>query len=338
MRPYLLIGIVSILAAVLWWGDNKFEKTATVKFLGVSLEAPPRPIDSAKFNSVTSISPSHVAIIPYSFTSAGSNKVIYDRDHRWWGESYGGVVRLTEMARAEGIEVMIKPHVWIQGQGWAGDFILEKERDWKEWEDSYRVYILDFAVLAESIEVPLFCVGTEYRFAAVKREEFWRQLISEVREVYSGEVTYAANWDNYEKVKFWDALDYIGVDAYFPLDTAAVPSKEDLQKAWIPIHQELELIADKYDKQIIFTEYGYRSVRHTAGPDWELEGNYFNEEAQQIAYDALLQSAWDKQWFAGGFLWKWRFYEGVGGVGDKSFTPQGKRGETTIAKYYRRMD
>jgi hypothetical protein len=335
MRLYSLIGFVLIVVFLLWWRVPQTDQVEHDRYHGVSLESPPKPIDSAKFSSVMVTQPSHVAIIPYAFTRMGSSEVIYNRNHSWWGESYPGVIELVSLARKEGLDVMLKPHVWIQGQGWAGDFDLEDEESWKIWEESYRPYILDFARLADSLEVPVFCVGTEYRLAAIKRADYWKDLISDVRSVYSGKITYAANWDNYQKIDFWDDLDLIGVDAYFPLDTTMNPKFENLQSSWMPICEQLRQLSAKHQKPILFTEFGYRSVSHTAGPDWELDGKPFDEYAQQVAYQALFESVWDQPWFAGGFLWKWRFYDEVGGVGDTGFTPQGKKAEATIATYYR---
>ena len=45
----------------------------------------------------------------------------------------------------------------------------------------------------------------------------WRTLIEDVRTMYRGPVTYGANFDQFQRVGFWDALDAVGVTSYFPL-------------------------------------------------------------------------------------------------------------------------
>ena len=45
----------------------------------------------------------------------------------------------------------------------------------------------------------------------------WVQLINKTRTIYKGQLTYAANYDNYHEVDFWEHLDFIGINAYFPL-------------------------------------------------------------------------------------------------------------------------
>jgi biotin synthase-like enzyme len=54
--------------------------------------------------------------------------------------------------------------------------------------------ILDFAQLAQNENIELFCFGTLGN-AVAKRPEYWSQLIKKIKKIYSGKLTYAANWD-----------------------------------------------------------------------------------------------------------------------------------------------
>ena len=49
--------------------------------------------------------------------------------------------------------------------------------------------------------------------------EPWQEITSLVRGKYGAPLTYAANWDEVEQVQFFDSLDLIGVDAYYPLSS-----------------------------------------------------------------------------------------------------------------------
>jgi hypothetical protein len=69
------------------------------------------------------------------------------------------------------------------------------------------------------------------RNAVAKRPEYWSQLIKKIKKIYF-KLTYAANWDDFDKVPFWNELDYIGIDAYFPLSNATTPSVLELNDAW----------------------------------------------------------------------------------------------------------
>jgi hypothetical protein len=336
MRLFSIIGSILLAGFVIFWKQSteRITNVSGEKLYGLSLESPPKPIDSVVFSSVIEAHPSYVAIIPYGFSRQGRPTVHYQYDHHWWGESYRGVARLIEMARAQDLKIMLKPHVWIEREGWPGDFTLAREEDWIEWERTYRSYVLGFASLADSLNVELFCIGTEFRKVVVERPQFWVELISEVRSLYSGKITYAANWDNYTNVTFWPHLDYIGIDAYFPLDTALHPTRAQLSQSWAPIVADLESFSSVHDRPILFTEYGYRSVCRTTGPHWELDDYPFDEATQETAYRAIFDAVWSQPWFAGGFLWKWRFYPDIGGYGDTGYTPQGKSAMTTISSYY----
>lgn len=57
-------------------------------------------------------------------------------------------------------------------------------------------------------------------------DAFWRSLVAEVREIYTGAVTYGANFDQYTRVGFWDSLDALAVNAYFPLSYYGVPPND----------------------------------------------------------------------------------------------------------------
>lgn len=312
-------------------------KSNTPKINGVSLVSPPNFSDQVNFEPILATHSQWVAIIPYAFSGKNEPNVYFNWERQWWGERTEGVVDLTKMAKLKGLSVMLKPHVWVRGDGWPGDFQLGNEEDWKTWEHDYEQYILHFAGLADSLGIELFCIGTEFRKAVVQRPEFWQELIKKVRKIYTGKLTYAANWDNYENVLFWDQLDFIGVDAYFPVDTAATPSLAQLQSGWQKQAKQLAQFSKKYDKQILFTEFGYQSQPRTAGNHWELDQSTVCLPCQSVAYEAIFTVFWQQHWFAGGFFWKWHFREDIGGENDPDFTPQGKPAMEVISSYYQQF-
>lgn len=94
----------------------------------------------------------------------------------------------------------------------------------------------------------------------------WRRLVAQVREVYSGRLTYAANFDQYQQVGFWDALDVIGVNAYFPLrsDLALASDSPALETTFAASWSEtLEAFKELLERDglqgrpFLFTEIGY---------------------------------------------------------------------------------
>ena len=110
--------------------------------------------------------------------------------------------------------------------------------------------------------------------------------------------------------------------------------------AWAPHFKAIKKFHERYQKPVVFTEYGYMSVDGAAWEHWELEANERtlpqNTTAQSNAYEALFRKFWSQDWFAGGFLWKWyHYHDSVGQHHPNGFTPQNKPVEEVIHKYYR---
>ncbi|MEO7563108.1 MAG: hypothetical protein ABIT07_10970, partial [Ferruginibacter sp.] len=231
--------------------------------------------------------------------------------------------------------VLLKPHLWIAHGMYTGAFTLHSDKDWQLWEGSYSAYILHFATIADSLKVEMFCIGTELGAAIKERPAFWISLIDSVKQIYHGKLTYAANWDDYKNFPLWEKLDYIGVDAYFPLSDEVTPTITSLTKAWKKYINALEKIAEEKNKPVLFTEYGYRNVDYNCAEPWkETEGKQ-NDEAQANAYEAFYQSFKGKKWFAGGFAWKWYADEKHQRNSKIDFTPQGKQAQKVLKNWYR---
>ena len=189
----------------------------------------------------------------------------------------------------------------------------------------------------KEVNAEIYCIGTELEEFVKNRPEFWKQLITKVKAVFKGKLTYAANWDEYTRISFWAELDYIGVDAYFPISEAKNPTKTQMSEGWQKWKIQLENISKKEGKPILFTEFGYRSMDYTGKKPWlvdrgEMEVNLTAQaDATQVVFDEL----WREGWFAGGFIWKWFIhYEKSGGIDDNRFTPQNKPAEDVIRNNY----
>lgn len=100
----------------------------------------------------------------------------------------------------------------------------------------------------------------------------WRTLIAAVRDAYSGRLTYAANFDSYRAVAFWDALDVIGINAYFSLRGGLDGSSEvaHYEARWRDVFDEIERFRDeqRLEQPVVFTELGYTFRRHSTVEPW----------------------------------------------------------------------
>lgn len=325
--------IVTVVGCTLQ-ANTEQEKQSNIN--GLSYAAANVLIDSTDIVAMKGIGANWVALMPYGFIRQEENKLVYNSDRQWVSETTEGITKDIQLAHKAGLKVMLKPHVWINHGAYTGDFDLEKEDDWEVFETSFQNYVLEFARVAETEQVELFCIGTEWRKFINKRPKFWHQVITETKKVYSGQLTYAANWDEYSEIPFWNQLDFIGVNGYFPLTEKINPSLEELELAWQPISKHLSEVSLRFQKPILFTEYGYRSVEGTTIKPWE---SYSKGKAsmteQQIALQALYKSNWSKPWFAGGFLWKWfSGHSKRGGIMNSDYTPQNKPVAVIIRDQY----
>lgn len=284
--------------------------TPLPKVRGLSCVAPSAPFTHDPMAEAQTYHADWIAVIPYAFTPRNAPAVRYDHStHQWWGERPEGIRRTIQLAHAAGIKVMVKPQIWISGGHWVGELAYNTEAEWLAWEADFRAYLLQIASIAEAENADMFCIGTELKHHHAIRPSFWHDLIPDIRAVYSGPLTYAANWDNFQNITFWEKLDYIGINAYFPLSEATTPTVAELQRAWQPIRRKLRRLHARTQRPILFTEWGYLSVDGAAARTWELEANISslsaNGAAQAQAAEGLLSTFWDEPWWAGGFYWKW---------------------------------
>ena len=100
-------------------------------------------------------------------------------------------------AQQLGLKVMLKPRIWLSeqdGGDWRGTIGFDTERELKEWFSNYERLLLHYAQIATQTEAEILCVGVELSRTVTDRPDDWRRLISKVREIYPGPLTYAANW------------------------------------------------------------------------------------------------------------------------------------------------
>ncbi len=243
------------------------------------------------------------AIHPYAGVRRDGSIRFHPADER------GYLARAVEIARAEGVALFWKPHLAYWGSfAWRGDIDFgDDEAAWRHFFDGYREFIVDQARFAEHAGVGLFAVGVELE-RTTSREAEWRRILEAVREVYRGRVTYAANWDALERVPFWDAVDAIGVHAYFPLVEADDPDEATLASAWDgPLARLAELSARVGGKPVIFAEIGYNRSPDAARRPWEyrMEDTAAARALRSRLIAAAIGRAETAPLVEGMFWWKW---------------------------------
>jgi hypothetical protein len=285
-----------------------------------------------------------IAVSPFGWQERrDGTEIRFHPDGGPFSESDSGIVAIAAMAHAKGMKLMLKPHLWIL-DGTGGTKLAEvgprTEEGWRAWFASYREFLFHYAALAERAHIDCLCVGAELTRASTTHPGAWRSLIAETRRVYRGYLTYAANWSGEaEKIAFWDALDAIGIQAYYPLAPGSSPGVDAIRRGWRPVVSSLAKLHARWGKVIVFTEVGWKSTDDTAERPWEWTedaSQYLRRvstRAQADAYEAFFESVWYRPWFAGAFIWKWYArHAAAGGPGDIDFTPQGKPAEAVLAR------
>ncbi len=250
--------------------------------------------------------------------------------------------RIIRQAHDLGLKVLLKPHVDLANdrahyRGEIGpDFTAA---DWAAWFASYRPFILHYAEMAARTECEIFCVGCELGTTAVHAAE-WREIVAAVKGVYTGPLIYADNQVESapDAVTWWDAVDFIGQDAYPTLTQVERPSVDELLNGWTSFRNKLRQLSEKWDKPLILTEIGCRSIFGGAqNPwDWQRQGPV-DLEVQSKFYEAALRAVADQSWLRGMYWWQWSPDPEDGGPDDTGYTPHGKPAEEVLASWYLRL-
>jgi len=306
------------------------------KINGISMAASSHQMEGSEFDSMTNVNANYICLLPFAFVPGDKPVVYYKSGHQWWGESTEGIAACISMAHERGMRVMIKPQLWISHGEYSGFLSYRNEQDWQQFERDYTSYIFALLTVADSFHAEMFCIGTELDSFVSQRPAYWSWLIDTARKVYDGKLTYAENWDCYDRFPFWKKLDYIGINAYFPLSESMTPTVNELRKSWDKHAVSLKRLSDQEKKQVLFTEYGYRSINACASKPWDSYCEALpNTTAQVNAYTALFETFWNQPWFAGGFSWKWFDTKSEGDVPmNTEYTPQGKPAMEVIRQWY----
>ncbi len=243
-------------------------------------------------------------------------------------------------ARDAGLQVMLKPHLNLAIEAkddhmWRG-LIKPTKKDVKAWFTSYTSFLMPYVDLAIAEQVEIFCVGVELK-KMVRYTREWKILISNVRDRgYKGKLTYAALHDNFYVVRFWDALDYIGIDAYFEATRDKHAGLREIIAGYEGWAERLEEFASDRRRPIIFTEVGFNNQDGANVRPWYWSGNRaeLDNLEQAACYHAVLEVFTRHDWLAGMFWWSWSANRPPF-PDEPHYSPQSKLAELVLRAYWR---
>ena len=277
-----------------------------------------------------------VAIVPYAFMRDPKNIVPLDVPTRAGSETDEDVIHAIRRARAQGMTVMVKPQIWVR-RSWPGEIDPSSDADEERFFQEYRLWILHYALMAEAYDVPLLAIGTELAKLTQGHRAQWESIIEDIRSVYRGKLVYAANWGaEVENVDFWDLLDYIGVDFYYPLSFEDQPSDDELTKGFESALDQIRKLHERYQKPVLLTEIGYASTKSPwKKPHASHQTRELAPEDQARAYAIAFAALEDEtDWIHGMYWWKWPTNPNRGGLEHRGFTPNRKPAEEVLRRWY----
>jgi hypothetical protein len=241
------------------------------------------------------------------------------------------------LAHSLGLEVLLKPHLSVLD---GTDHQNIQPSDVNAWFQSWDQNMVHYAQLAAKNNVEMFWIGGELDsmdgYAAN-----WRQIVSDVRAVYSGPLVYGSSqrMQHFTTITWWDAVDYAGIDAYFALATQTpTPTLGDLNASWTNWVAILDNWQRTVGKPVIFTEVGYDSVvganQNPAMNAQKIANLPVDLDLQTLLYMALFENFYTVPWLRGIFTWMWPSKTDLQGPNDKGFSPQGKPAQAILTQWY----
>lgn len=253
-------------------------------------------------------------------------KIPFDNDPFWIN-----LEATIQKAKALDLKVSLLPIVRLDrttATEWRGSIQPDSR---SIWYTSYTQMIEKVASLASKYEVDILSIGSE--FTSMQGDiSAWNDIISSVKSIYCGAISYSVNWDALEKISFINKLDMLGVSCYYPLTRYNDPSLRALKKAWARLKTKLITHQNNLKLPIYLSELGYTSQDGTNTNPWDYAiSNKADHEEQKACYEAFTSVVSKDTKFHGAFIYDW-FDEG--GLSDLDYTVRGKPAEKVIKNWF----
>jgi hypothetical protein len=246
-----------------------------------------------------------------------------------------------------GMKVVLKPMLDVDNGTWRAN-ISPSAANRNTWFNNYSTFIDHYATIAQNYNVEMLSVGCEL-CDVEQYSSNWTTVVNNARSIYSGPLTYSANWSSngnlggYQNISWWNQLNEVGIDAYFPLTSTADPTEASLQSAWTSQASSLHSWLTNYNNahssnlKMMFTETGYASYSGTnetpySGPASSSTPVDLTEQAN--SYQALLSVMSQQSWWDGAMFWNWTSNPNDGGTSNNNYTPQDKPAQQIASQFY----
>ena len=288
-------------------------------------------------------------------------------------ESQSVIAATIAEAKGRGLSVMVRPLLDFLDPTKIGSYSVG---DWRSTYNpantaaffaSYKTMIVAIAQMAQANGAASLSIGAELdQLTGPAYLSYWTDIITSVRAVFSGKLTYSSDWDDNispwqgqhgltagtgdltTQVSFWSQLDYLGIDCYAPLSDAGNPTLAALIAGWTsPPSDPTSLavtgnqslisyfanVATQAGKPLLFTEIGYESASDAAKQPSGTSTNVYDPSLQASLYSAFFE-AWQQSGnnsLIGVYFWNWDPNAAeVGPANGSNFSPQGQPAQTVV--------
>jgi hypothetical protein len=239
------------------------------------------------------------------------------------------------LAHSLGLQVFVTPLLQVEGpQPWSGAIKFATYDQEQQWFASYWQAIKPYAIAAAQAGVEQFALGTEYEWLQeYAPASLWNGLISNVRSVFPGTLTYDMNWTSLQvQPSSWmhnPDLKMIGVSAYLPIiNTPERVDPQQIPGLWKKtVKAALDSFAAMLGEPVFISEIGYRNSSDTLYHSWEAQSSAPRDPVEQAAAcDAALANIVSDPNILGSFFWGWDSAD--------AFNLNGMQAATVIHQYY----
>jgi hypothetical protein len=294
------------------------------------------PYSEALLDHLAAHGTTWISVTPFGRIWSLQSSDIYMDFELSYEESRAGVAEVVAQAHERGIRVLVVPHLWVWNEvGWRGEIDPGSPEGWRAYQASYREFVMAWARDAERVGADALSIGVECKSWSGRFGAFWYALIDEIRGVFGGLLTYSANWDEAEDVIFWDRLDLIGIQAFYPLHHENGATYEQYLAGAARARDAVGSLSDLLQRPVIFVEIGYTTRRDAAVEPWlwpdGMTDVAYDEAEQARAMQALIATFSPEPWFRGFLVW--RYYANLDDVSQEAiwgFSPHGKRAEHVL--------
>jgi hypothetical protein len=263
-------------------------------------------------------------------------------------------------AREHDLAVLLKPELWLAAVSTLADEeLVHTSGQWRLLFEAFERRLEHYALLAELARAELVSIGSDLRNATAPpaasagspwppehfewRRRRWDEALARARAAFTGGLTYTVRWDRpLDDPGFWDALDFVGVALYPPVErssqASAPPPLDEVTRALASSLRRLETTAAALGKRLLVVELGFPSTRD-AWDDPTLPLGPADERAQALFVSAVsaLRHGWERRQsaVAGLYVWCWSAEPGGGPAWERGYSIQGKQAELALQRAFR---